>query len=190
VLVSAAVSSSEGCVDLDVTNPNEADRDRVLSSAQDVQSLISTSYQAYFDNAQQTNPGMPTGAMADNLTGGFFDFGVHDMTTIPRERVRCEPAEHARLRRPRSLEPPVSGALQRQRWAPRHRWRAADHDRVAMRSDGTRPAFGKFMQGITHGYLALYYDQALIVTEDHGSRADGSHRLPPAHRRFGTPRWR
>ncbi|HEX2166202.1 MAG TPA: hypothetical protein VHG09_03090, partial [Longimicrobiales bacterium] len=65
-----------GCVDLDVSNPNEADRERVLSNPQDVQTLISTSYQQYFNNAQQTNPGIPTSAMADNLTGGFFDFGV------------------------------------------------------------------------------------------------------------------
>jgi hypothetical protein len=27
-------------------------------------------------------------------------------------------------------------------------------------------AFGKFVQGIILGYLALYYDQAIIVTED------------------------
>src|SRR5690606_21901540 len=80
-----------GCADLDVSNPNEADRDRVLSTPQDVQSLIATSYQQYFDNAQQTNPGLPTAAMADNLTGGFFDFGVHDMTTEPRSVYDASP---------------------------------------------------------------------------------------------------
>src|SRR5690606_21319070 len=27
-------------------------------------------------------------------------------------------------------------------------------------------AFGKFVQGISHGHLAQYFDQALVVTED------------------------
>src|SRR5690606_36216908 len=80
-----------GCADLDVSNPSEPDRERVLSNPQDVQTLISTSYQQYFDNAQQTNPGLPTAAMADNLTGGFFDFGVHDMTTEPRTIYDASP---------------------------------------------------------------------------------------------------
>jgi hypothetical protein len=80
-----------GCVDLDTTNPNVPDRERVLATPQDVQALISTSYQAYFDNAQQTNPGLPVGAMADNLTGGFFDFGVFDVTMEPRTIFDASP---------------------------------------------------------------------------------------------------
>ena len=74
-----------------MTNPNEPDRDRVTSNPQDVQTLISASYQTYFDNAQQTNPGLTTAAMADNLTGGFFDFGVADMTEEPRSTYNASP---------------------------------------------------------------------------------------------------
>jgi hypothetical protein len=155
------------CVDLDVTNPNEADRARVLTSPTDVQSLISTSYQAYFDNAQQTNPGLPTAAMADNLTGGFFDFGVHDVSTEPRSIFDASPLNTRGFvgRAPWSRLYPVLSNV--------NDGLKAINDGLVIQLDDDGPdhtararAFGKFVQGISHGYLALYYDQALIVTEE------------------------
>jgi hypothetical protein len=156
-----------GCVDLDVTNPNEPDRERVLSSPQDVQALISSSFQAYFDNAQQTNPNIPTSAMADNLTGGFFDFGVHDVTTEPREAFDASPLN-------------TRGFVGRAPWSRLYPVISNVNDGLAAIDDGLAittgsggadqtaraRAFGKFVQGISHGYLALYYDQALIIRED------------------------
>jgi len=155
------------CVDLDVSNPNEPDRARVLTSPGDVQSLISTSYRAYFDNAQQTNPGLPTAAMADNLTGGFFDFGVHDLTTEPRTIFDSSPLN-------------TRGFVGRAPWSRLYPVLSNVNDGLKAIEDGLviqlepdgpdhtarARAFGKFIQGITLGYLALYYDQALIVTED------------------------
>jgi hypothetical protein len=165
VVVSAVLLA--GCNDLDVTNPNEPDRDRVLSSPQDVQALISTSYQAYFDNAQQTNPGLPTAAMADNITGGFFDFGVFDVSTEPRSIFNASPLN-------------TRGFVGRAPWSRLYPVISNINDALAAIDGGlaitTGPggadetpralAFGKFVQGISLGYLALYYDQALIVTED------------------------
>jgi hypothetical protein len=156
-----------GCVDLDTTNPNEPDRARVLTSPTDVQSLISTSYRAYFDHAQQTNPGLPTAAMADNLTGGFFDFGVHDVTTEPRSLFDASPLNTRGFvgRAPWSRLYPVISNVN-------DGLQAIDEGLVIqLQDDGPdftarARAFGKFVQGISHGYLALYYDQALIVTED------------------------
>jgi hypothetical protein len=162
--VLAAVLMS-GCVDLDVTNPNEPDRERVLSSPQDVQSLLSTSYQAYFDNAQQTNPNLPTAAMADMLTGGFFDFGVHDVTTEPRTIFDANPTN-------------TRGFVGRAPWSRLYPVISNVNDGLGAIDGGLRividgadqtpraRAFGKFVQGISHGYLGLYYDQALIIKED------------------------
>lgn len=164
-LGAAALLLVSACVDLDTTNPNNPDRDRVLSSPVDVQSLISTAYQAYFDNAQQTNPGLPTGAMADNLTGGFFDFGVFDVTMQPREIFDASPLN-------------TRGFVGRAPWSRLYPALSNVNDGLTAIDGGLRividgvdhtaraQAFGKFMQGILHGYLALYYDQALIVTED------------------------
>ncbi|MBA4157623.1 MAG: hypothetical protein H0X65_09120 [Gemmatimonadetes bacterium] len=165
VAVSAAVLLGS-CVDLDVTNPNEPDRERVTASPQDVQTLISTSYQAYFDNAQQTNPNLPTSAMADNLTGGFFDFGVHDVTTEPRSVFDASPLN-------------TRGFVGRAPWSRLYPVISNVNDGLAAIDDGLvirtsrggadqtarAQAFGKFVQGISHGYLGLYYDQALILDE-------------------------
>lgn len=165
LIAALAVTVTAGCVDLDVTNPNEADRERVLSSPQDVQSLISTSYAAYFNNAQQTNPNLPTAAMADNLSGGFFDFGVHDMTTRPREIFDASPLN-------------TRGFVGRAPWSRLYPVISNVNDGLRAIDGGLEitiggvdhtaraRAFGKFVQGISHGYLALYYDQALIVKED------------------------
>jgi hypothetical protein len=155
------------CVELDVTNPNEPDRERVLATPQDVQTLISTSYQAYFDNAQQTNPGLPTAAMADNLTGGFFDFGVFDMTMEPRTIFDASPLN-------------TRGFVGRAPWSRLYPVLSNVNDGLYAIDQGLRittgpggadetaraQAFAKFVQGITLGYLSLYYDQAIIVTED------------------------
>jgi hypothetical protein len=164
-LGAAALLLLTACVDLDTTNPNNPDRDRVLSNPADVQSLISTSYQAFFDNAQQTNPGLPNAAMADNLTGGFFDFGVFDVTTLPREVFDASPLN-------------TRGFVGRAPWSRLYPVISNVNDGLGAIDGGLRiiidgvdqtpraQAFGKFVQGISHGYLALYYDQALIVTED------------------------
>jgi starch-binding outer membrane protein, SusD/RagB family len=166
VLVAAVVLLA-GCVDLDVINPNEPDRERVLATPGDVQSLISTSFQLYFDNAQQTNPNIPNAAMADNITGGFFDFGVFDMTEEPRVTFDASPLN-------------TRGFVGRAPWSRLYPVLSNVNDGLFAIDQGLRIttgpagadetpralAFGKFVQGITLGYLALYYDQAIIVTED------------------------
>jgi hypothetical protein len=169
-ILAAAVVSTDllgDCAVLEVSNPKEPDRERVLSSPVDVQALISTSYRAYIDNAQQTNPGLPTAAMADNLTGGFFDFGVHDVSVEPRTVFDANPLN-------------TRGFVGRAPWDRLYPVLSNVNDALGAIDGGleitTGPggadetprarAFGKFMQGITLGYLALYYDQALIVTEN------------------------
>ncbi|HUG41342.1 MAG TPA: hypothetical protein VMM12_12715 [Longimicrobiales bacterium] len=161
----AALVVVGACADLDVTNPNEPDRERVLSSPGDVQALISTAFQPFFDHVQQTNPGLPTSAMADNLTGGFFDFGVHDMTTRPREPYDASPLN-------------TRGFVGRAPWSRLYPVVSNVNDALRVIDEGLSievggtdhtaraRAFGKFMQGIIYGHLSMYYDQAIIVTED------------------------
>jgi hypothetical protein len=165
VLSATALLFAAGCSDLDVMNPNNPDRDRVLSDPGDVESLISTSFRAYYNHAAETNPGIPTSAMAESLTGGFFDFAVFDVTEIPRS-VWDNSSLNTR------------GALARFPWERLYRVVSNVNDgltaidrglviRDAAGQDQTRRAraFGKFVQGISHGYMGLFYDQALIIDE-------------------------
>ena len=162
----AAALLLAGCADLDVTNPNNPDRERVLSDPSDVESLISTSFRAYYDNAAQTNPNIPTAAMAESLTGGFFDFAVHDVTTIPRTAWDNSPLN-------------TRGLLARGPWDRLYTVISSVNDGLLAIDGGLQligpggedntaraRAFGKFVQGISHGYIGLYTDQALIVDEN------------------------
>ncbi len=162
----AALLLAAGCADLDVSNPNNPDRDRVLADPGDVESLISTSFQGYYNNAAQTNPSIPTAAMAESLTGGFFDFAVFDVTGIPREVWDNSPLN-------------TRGALARFPWDRLYTvisnvndgLLAIDQGLVITGSDGQdntarARAFGKFVQGISHAYIAKHNDQALIVDEN------------------------
>ena len=65
-----------GCADLDVTNPNAPDRERVLSRPEEVESLIASSYRQIWNRAQENYPNLGLGAMADNVTGSSFDYSV------------------------------------------------------------------------------------------------------------------
>jgi hypothetical protein len=162
----SALLVAGGCADLDVTNPNNPDRERVLSSPEDVESLISTSFRSYFTNAQETNPNIPAAAMAEVLTGGFFDFGVHDVTTIPRTAWDNSPLN-------------TRGGTASLAWNRLFRVISNANDGLAAIEGGLQivdgagvdqtnraRAFGKFVQGISHAYLSLQYDQALIIEED------------------------
>jgi hypothetical protein len=161
----AAALLLAGCADLDVTNPNNPDRERVLSDPSDVESLISTSFRAYYDNAAQTNPNIPTSAMAESLTGGFFDFAVHDLTTIPRTAWDNSPLN-------------TRGLTARGPWDRLYTVISSVNDGLLAIDGGLQipgpagedntaraRAFGKFVQGISHAYIAMHADQALVVDE-------------------------
>jgi hypothetical protein len=166
-VLAAAVILVGGCADLDVTNPNEPDRERVLATPQDVQSLISSAYQIYFNHVQQTNPALPNAGMADNITGGFTDFGMMNMTMEPREAFNPSPLN-------------TLGFVGRSPWDRLYPALSNVNDGLYAIDQGlkitTGPggadetaravAFGKFVQGIILGYFALYYDQAIIALED------------------------
>jgi hypothetical protein len=166
ILPLAAVLLFAGCSDLDIVNPNNPDRERVLSDPSDVESLISTSFRGYYNNAAQTNPNIPTSVMAESLTGGFFDFAVFDVSGIPRE-VWDNSSLNTR------------GALARFPWDRLYTVISNVNDGLLAIDGGLQiigsggndntpraRAFGKFVQGISHAYIGLHNDQALIVDEN------------------------
>ena len=161
VLGSAALVS---CQDLAVTNPNAPDRTRAVGNPSDVQSLVSSSFTSWWAVAQGTLPGFPFTAMADELTSGFADYGILAASSEPRVAYNNSTANTRRFQN----EVPwyeLYGALSNVNDA-----LAAIERGVVITENGvdvtarTR-AFGKFMQGLTLGYIALFYDRGYIVDE-------------------------
>ena len=77
--------------DLNVTNPNQPDVARAISSGSDVRQLIGSSYNSMYLAMQgcakspcQPNPGIATGVMGDVFTMAFGNFGARFNGQEPR----------------------------------------------------------------------------------------------------------
>lgn len=154
-----------GCQELEVVNPNEPDRERVLSRPDDVESLIASSFRLWYTTPQNEYPNIPFAAMADNITGGFFDYGVYDVSLEPRVAWNNS-----------SLN--TRDGTNRLPWYNTYRALSTVNDGLFALDNGvdldggtagTRTlrarAFAKFVQGLSHGYIGLIFDKAYVVTE-------------------------
>jgi len=152
-----------GCQDLDITNENNPDRERVLSRPSEVETLIASSFRQIYNRAQENYPNLGLGAMADNVTGGFFDYSVADVSTEPRSAWNNNSTN-------------TRSGLAANPWYDMYGVISSLNDALVVLNEGMvindaagtarAKAFAKIMQGIAHGYLALLYDQALVVDED------------------------
>jgi hypothetical protein len=128
-----------------------------------VEALIASSYRQVWYRAQENYPNLGLGAMADNITGGFFDYSVHDVSTEPRSAWNNNSTN-------------TRSGLAENPWYDMYGVISSLNDALQALDDGMiiedaattarARAFAKIVQGIAHGYLALLYDSALVVDED------------------------
>ncbi len=162
VLLGALVLAAPACQDMDVTNPNNPGRDNVLKSGPDVESLISTAFREWFNRTEGTSPAVSLSFMADEFTGGFFDFGGQELSREPREPLN-----------PRSGTNPSPAT-----WVDYYRiiagintaFRAIEENDLTILDGGVdvtmrAKTFGRFMQGLSHAHLALLFDQGYVSSE-------------------------
>lgn len=156
--------SALACQDMDITNPNNPDREIVVSSAVDVEALISTSFRRWFNLTQNTTPSMALAAAADEFTTGFTDFGGHEQGIEPRNAIDNGPiAANSPNRVPISTLYSIIGGVNIGLQAiQKHNLKImAGGQDVTPRAQ----AFGKFVQGLSHGYAALLYDKSWVYSE-------------------------
>ena len=163
----AVVVGTGACLDLDVVNPNAPDRDRAITSAQDIQALISGSFQSWYDVSTYFYPSMAMTVAADGASSSWANFGMRDSGEEPRKAYNNDPAYSyaAANRLPwiwsyRSLAALRDGmaAVDANKENIIEELGAADTDRMI--------AFGKLVQGLSLAALSLIYDQAFVVDED------------------------
>jgi len=153
------------CADpLEVANVNDPDRDRVLSSPADVEQIIGNSYAAMHDqildnialSAQMLSMGMENHSILAN-----FEMGPRGL--VPRAPIsnqRGNPGQGEHLNDWQGLHTAArlaSLGLE-----------AFLRPGFTLGSPGANArarAFGKFVQGVSLGNLALVYDSASVVTE-------------------------
>ena len=152
------------CQDLAVTNPNEPDRERATKQATSVESFVSSAFRTWWEVGGHDNyPSWAFSTMANEITTNFADYGQLEPSSEPRPAWNNSPLNAGNQV---AEDPwygfygaisPVNEALS-----------ATDSGLVigdANRTARTR-AVAKVIQGISHGYISLMYDQGFIATED------------------------
>lgn len=166
-----------GACELGVTNPNQPDRERALATDSDVESLIVSAINAYwdvsqsnFDNVISECDGEGTAfmavlnAMADHSTSSWSNYGLSRTTAEPRSTFPNSSAN-------------ADTCLATQPWFRAYQGLAAAASGLRAIAEGLEigdggvdtpraQAFGRFAQGLLHGILGLIFDRAFIVTEE------------------------
>ena len=163
-LTGAMILAVAGCVDLEVTNPNEPDRDRALSQPSDVEALIAGTFRTWWNLQQGRAPGRYLSQGAEVVTSSAANYGTGDMGQQPRIAVV-------------NVAGYQWGYAVSDSWFDLNRALSAIRDGLLAIQDAGLEigrngedtprilAFAKFMQGLAHGHIALLYDQAFVLDE-------------------------
>ena len=151
------------CQDLNVTNPNLPDAARATTQPQTTESFVATSFRTWWPVSGHGNyPSFAFSTMARDVTSGFADFGQLELSVEPRSAWNNSP---------------VNGRNQvnQDPWYAYYRTISSANDVLASIDGGLvivdpvrtarARAMGKFMQGLSYGYLGLMYDKAVITDE-------------------------
>jgi hypothetical protein len=155
--------SVAACQDLNVVNPNRPDAARATAQPLTTETFVATSFRTWWPVAGHDDyPSWAFSTMAREITSGFADFGQLELSAEPRQGWNNSPVNVRRfvnetpwyqLYRTVSSVNDVVGAI----------------NRGLVIQDPTRTArakaMGKFMQGVSYGYLGLYFDKAALVDE-------------------------
>ena len=152
-----------GCQDLNVVNPNLPDAARATTQPLTTESFVASSFRTWWPFAGHGSyPGIAWATMSRNVTSGFADFGQLEPSTEPRTAWNNS---EVNARRQVNQDP----------WYAYYRTISAANDVVAGVNAGLvivdpvrtarAKAMGKFMQGLSYGYLGLMFDRAVITDE-------------------------
>jgi starch-binding outer membrane protein, SusD/RagB family len=160
------LTGAAGCVDLDVTNPNNPDAGRALRTPGDVESLMAGAYRQWW-NAEQFH-GTATWSAGQMLSVQSFqhsafpaNWGMYQYSEYPRAQLQNDPAHQFY----QNWGTP---------WAFNYRGVSSIRDGLLAINSGQvnlaantqrAKAWGKFMQGLHHGSIALLFDKGFIVDE-------------------------
>jgi starch-binding outer membrane protein, SusD/RagB family len=151
------------CQDLEVTNPNNPDTERALASASDVESLVGSQYQQWW-NTQKNYPAMTLSVMANSSTASWGNFGMFDLGAFPREPFVNDPSYS-------------DIGMSTVKWSNAYTAISSVNDGLNALEAGITfdsqnemrrqrmETFSRFIQGISYGILANHYDQAFIIDE-------------------------
>lgn len=148
------------CEDLAVQNQNDPDRERALSSPDDIETLIQGTYRTFYYAGDSYEPSFAFSVAADEISSSWGNFGMQDFGSEPRIPYNNDPSYtySAVATIPFSnAYSAISTAL----------------EGVALINEGTAigdeartqraKAFGQFVVGASHAFVAVAHDQGFVV---------------------------
>jgi hypothetical protein len=151
------------CQELAVSNPNEPDRERATQQPTSAESFVASAFRTWWPVAGHDDyPSWAFSTVAHEVTSGFADFGQLEPSAEPRSAWNNSSANSRR----QVNEDPWYG-LYRTISSVNDALIAIDSGLVVRDAASTArtQAVGKFIQGLSHGYLGLYYDKAFLIDE-------------------------
>ncbi|MBM3908508.1 MAG: hypothetical protein FJ363_10610 [Gemmatimonadetes bacterium] len=151
------------CQDLAVTNPNLPDALRATQQPTAAETFVASAFRTWWPvGGHDDYPSWAFSTMAMEITSGFADFGQLELSAQPRTAWNNSPVNA----RNQVTEGPWYG-LYRTISSVNDALAAIDRGVIVvdtLRTMRTK-AVGKFIQGISYGYLALYFDKAFVIDE-------------------------
>ncbi len=173
--LAALMVAAAGCetvnelTELEVINQNNPERERALALAKDVESLIGSSLLIWWQGTHYSSPSWALSTAADEATMSWGNFGMQQLSSEPRVAWPNSPAWTYR-------------AMTENPWYLCYEALSAVYDgfsalkskpELAQEIDTTRAkAFGRLVQGMAHGWLAMMFDSAFIFDETVNLEAD------------------
>jgi hypothetical protein len=150
-------------MDLTVANNNNPDRLRATNTPGDVEALVAGTFQRWWPNIYGTTPTIMLGAMGYEFSTPFLCFGGQPNELEPRPAwnnnssyTYAGSSSNAWLNFYGVISL-ANDALQALDRGIKIGTNGQDNSRAR--------AFAKLMQGVSHGYLALLYDKAVVIDE-------------------------
>ena len=165
-----------GCQDLAITNPNLPDKNRANLQPTATEAFVAGAFRTWWPVAGHDDyPSWAFSTMAREITSGFADFGQLELSAEPRSGWNNSP-----LNARNNVNETPWFELYRTMSTVNDALRAIDSGLVIVDDERTlrAQAAGKFIQGISTGYLGLYFDQAVIVDESQELDPDNVVELP------------
>ena len=151
------------CADLEVTNLNNPDRNRAISTPGDVENLIAGAYTSVWSVIHYSYPGSAFSTAADAHSSSWGNWGMRDSGWEPRKTYDNDPAYSYN-----NIAETPWGGLYGALAAVRDGFLAIEGGIQIGDQGADTPraeAFGKFIQGLSLGYLGLIFDKGFIVDE-------------------------
>lgn len=158
-----ALAGTAACMDLDVQNPNDADAERALATASDVEALIGGGFDTWWSSASDNaGPGPILTTVAYQHSATAANFGMVEFSTWPKKQVHHLPADvfygqfaNAWTWHYRAISAVVDGL------------NAIESGSVELDPENLAraTAYGNYVLGLAHGSTALMFDQGYIYDE-------------------------